>query len=988
MDDATRLKEEGNALFKIGQFAGAAGKYTQAEQLAPDNPVYPSNLSAAFYELGEYQQTVQAIMRAECKASTADTSFLARLSTRLAKTLSHGVRGGNITAEVVDSILPIIDKLRSLPIDSSPDFTKSWAIWEYTQGEMQGMKEKESAARRRLAELAPFKKSLDDSIPFFTIGHDIPMSIVNDWGLDPDPLLPSQLTTDSLPHLALLFGGVGDGRHAYGSIIGLHKTYLSLGKRQKSSFRVHLTLLDIQPTALARDLVILLLLNQLTDKPITELQRAEIMATAVYTFAGVLMPYYCYNRFQKVVQDLLQTLRDGKPSLPPWLHIVKSSIPGIVKSLNHWKSKISTKTVEGMLANHDRDSNETSARAEAHIACPDISSTYSTQLAQRRKEERDGWLEFLNETPDEKIIAKMEGEDGLPTKCPGRDRPRERTQWLSKARELMADVLLESERRTGGIKELSREIQWYEEAKVYVPPPILRKMHHPAFEKVWPYMRDGRQPTIQCVLSLNQIPGHVKSDWKPNPSLFVRLQSQYNYEHRNPNRVHYQDARHDSPAYEEKGYPDMHLDPFRHIRDIHSFCARFSLMDKINGDHPSFHICSTFFEAVVNGLIDIKHRMTLEILHGELAKEMVKMKQGVDTERPVKFPRRYTRVWLSNIPDYTHGLFYTALYIVPVLQENGQVCGNCVLNPGVWSSGEEFCHTYTLLTTKELPHFLGCRALSVNPFGRIILTPETQLPRRHEDRPSHEQLNFWLSRCLLAIIRPGQPLPGPVAIRYPNNLVAFINLMIHLHSVGFPGHWLSSFIDSVLSNKLVTGAVPYLGRFPIPVTEQSRSVTNRKLNLHPWLLDFENILTMVSAALPFPVSLPDLFPKSVDDFGLYQVQVSMHMFNQHTAALSIEDCVLSLMFLPSGNTRSDEVARRIEDIVEGRFLPKEGDIYFITSIDTFDMYGGVIRWRMSKARANKMKREGWSMGAYRFDVREEVIQQIPASWWNCIDKRK
>ena len=41
-------------------------------------------------------------------------------------------------------------------------------------------------------------------------------------------------------------------RHVYGSLIGFHRAYLALPEYKQSQLRVHMTLLDIHPTILAR----------------------------------------------------------------------------------------------------------------------------------------------------------------------------------------------------------------------------------------------------------------------------------------------------------------------------------------------------------------------------------------------------------------------------------------------------------------------------------------------------------------------------------------------------------------------------------------------------------------------------------------------------------------------------------------------------------------------------------------------------------------
>ena len=68
-----------------------------------------------------------------------------------------------------------------------------------------------------------------------------------------------------------------------------------MGKNKQSKLRVHMTLLDIHDATIARDLCILMLLHQLNSEP-DAIGKAEIKATLMYTFCGVVMPAYCYDR--------------------------------------------------------------------------------------------------------------------------------------------------------------------------------------------------------------------------------------------------------------------------------------------------------------------------------------------------------------------------------------------------------------------------------------------------------------------------------------------------------------------------------------------------------------------------------------------------------------------------------------------------------------------------------------------------------------------
>ena len=56
------------------------------------------------------------------------------------------------------------------------------------------------------------------------------------------------------------------------------------------------------------------------------------------------------------------------------------------------------------------------------------------------------------------------------------------------------------------------------------------------------------------------------------------------------------------------------------------------------------------FESVAEALNALDGRVKLEVLSGDVLKELQKMQLGGDYTRPADFPRKFTRMWLSNIP--------------------------------------------------------------------------------------------------------------------------------------------------------------------------------------------------------------------------------------------------------------------------------------------------------------------------------------------------
>ena len=113
---------------------------SQAESMDPSDPVYPSNLSAALYEIANYADCVKAILRAwTLLQSDPKPGLLVRLSTRLAKALCNGFRGGMISSKWMQEHGSLIGDLEasatgicSTDVDAASlsELTHVWREWK------------------------------------------------------------------------------------------------------------------------------------------------------------------------------------------------------------------------------------------------------------------------------------------------------------------------------------------------------------------------------------------------------------------------------------------------------------------------------------------------------------------------------------------------------------------------------------------------------------------------------------------------------------------------------------------------------------------------------------------------------------------------------------------------------------------------------------------------------------------------------------------
>ena len=128
----------------------------QAERAAPGEAVYPSNLSAALFELGDYASCFKAIVRATPALSKAEkqSTLLTRLSTRLAKALTYGSRDGSLPSDVYNSG-SAADVIKTLSLEAekasaSEEIKWAWKEWYRVRNEKKHVEENAADARIRL----------------------------------------------------------------------------------------------------------------------------------------------------------------------------------------------------------------------------------------------------------------------------------------------------------------------------------------------------------------------------------------------------------------------------------------------------------------------------------------------------------------------------------------------------------------------------------------------------------------------------------------------------------------------------------------------------------------------------------------------------------------------------------------------------------------------------------------------------------------------
>ncbi|KAL0952807.1 hypothetical protein HGRIS_007032 [Hohenbuehelia grisea] len=503
--------------------------------------------------------------------------------------------------------------------------------------------------------------------------------------------------------------------------------------------------------------------------------------------------------------------------------------------------------------------------------------------------------------------------------------------------------------------ELNDEETFYKATGCFVAPRALWAKHHPGFQAFLNMESRSGQEALQKAAA------HVKTDWKTNMTLIMN---------------------------EGRKSLTHSMDHFCLVRNIVKFNRSRNITPSrtLLKESPAFAEVSAFFDAVVEAIKDMGSAFRFEVHLGEMNHTLSQMALGVD-ERPSNFPRKFTRIWLSNIPDFTNGTLNTAVYVLPTLQAvpEASASANCMWNTTVWKSDDDYCYNYTLLVPKELKKFLAVRTIRGDAVMGLLTLGASPLPRPLSELASRDELQSWLTRLLLYTLLNPVNKPRPDTILLPNTLVAFVELLVQLRRIGYPAHWLGNFLQVVLDDNLVTDRSIPVGPLPIPLSDRVAKVAARRVRLDGWLAELEAIVALSLHGLPFALQIPKGMASKAREIGLWKAPIQ-HGISYEMRMHPTHDPVVSLLFYnPSalGEFNGRRMITRLHNILDGNAqTPQAGSFYVYTSQDyvNFDE-SREIRFWMSIERVKKMKREKWMVMVWRTDFWMDLSEPSPASSW-------
>ncbi|CAG8971364.1 hypothetical protein HYALB_00006913 [Hymenoscyphus albidus] len=318
-EESRKLREEGNALYKSGNVMQAVPKYRQAAKITPHDPAPLGNISAALVEIGKYENAIAFAERAIKlhKLKLADAESVVKEQEQIKK-LEERVNRAKGLCRVVEN------------------------------------GEERKTRMKIFGELGRYRETLHSGLECFHVGHDDAYTmwdaptenILEKWtakmkeeesGVDVDEKAIAKREL-----ISFLFVGIGDARNMLRTIIGIAEVEKTKTKKY------HFTINDINKCALTRDLVVFMLLEDLSQLDPESEEHTEVLTTIYFIYLAPMIPRFVFERMQQTIDKALSALQSGsQPS--KFFYLSKQHFLEYIKVLISWKGSaqtlISPKTV-------------------------------------------------------------------------------------------------------------------------------------------------------------------------------------------------------------------------------------------------------------------------------------------------------------------------------------------------------------------------------------------------------------------------------------------------------------------------------------------------------------------------------------------------------------------------------------------------------------------------------------------------------------------
>ena len=647
---------------------------------------------------------------------------------------------------------------------------------------------------------------------YFAVGHDLPESLFDE----------SLLKTER-SKVSLLFAGIGDARNLFMTFIMMGASAKLDEISEKKCF--HFTLIDHKPVVIARDFLVLQILEKLTETPNSNAASKALYYLLYYLYITPVMPDLMYRILQSEIKVAIDAL-EGRREMLPLMVVPAMYRAEVLRILKEWQNdafkEFGTRRVREQ-AVRQRDM----FNIQGNLPLGDYGDWWPPKGCKKQEAfYRISGILMLSSRKHDKFIA-----ESLPSLAKAYEQFDE-----SKPRKLSDEILtaVDAEWKTN---VTLIDLEWVHNCEDWTlgidvghdPFELVANLAKAGFPMVGGQLYDKMSHFFEgVVLCLASIKKRIKVEFCVGDVWDVLEQIRYGL------------IGHRQPA----------LDASPAVQDSRTNAAASNLSKHSESDES-------------NSATDA----------------------GPNYPELDEYPNMFDRIHLSNIPDYIGGTLSTFMIVLPLTwaDKSSYVTANCLRNPTRWQSMAQFNNEYIGLSAPtDLEKTFHVRmAPMVDTDSPLALSDyqkwyHCKKSKCLADFLSRDQFETWLYRLFLKIAIPKEKNTVNQALVYsPLNLSVFIRLCLHLHMFGYPAHWLSSVLGNIVSGNISTKARPPRSE-PLKIRETKADMPVLKQSTAPFIAEMTTLLSMYQVLLPFSVLTTRLPNIGTIRKYAYQVDVPLH----------------------------------------------------------------------------------------------------------------
>jgi hypothetical protein len=398
-----------------------------------------------------------------------------------------------------------------------------------------------------------------------------------------------------------------------------------------------------------------------------------------------------------------------------------------------------------------------------------------------------------------------------------------------------------------------------------------------------------------------------------------------------------------------------------------------------------------WFMAIAQSLRKVRDRIKIEACVGDVTAVLEQIKYGAVGHRQQHamsetraqasqpegaYPQIYDRIHLSNVPDYIGGTLTSHLYALQMTHpdKTSFVMFTCLRNPPRCNTVASFDAEYVALyAEKDLEQAFHVR-FSREEFPTMPVPMcaynrwyHQAASREYKDLMPRAKLQTWLYRLFLKTALPVEKhnIMDWTLIYSPLNLTYFFRLCAHLHSIGYPAHWLREVISNLLSGTITTTARPPRSE-PLEPNEIDAPRKPLAQSVAPFTAELSTLAAMWQRLLPFGILSRHIAPvEAVKKYSITFAKVS-----QEVDAYPL----FILVFHKGGTVPVDHVSNMRSLLFGDENGSKEHDHkefrenrVSVVSTWTWDRASRTATFWLRGDEMLRMRQEGWKVCVFRSD---------------------